>query len=60
MSSIFKQREKEIELDEIKLRRMRLAIYNLEREFYRTKKYTHEEMKRKIREIIVREYRKKI
>lgn len=60
MSNSFEEKEKEIKLDKVKLQRMRLKIYNLEREFYRTKKYTHNAVKEKIREIIETEYRKKI
>lgn len=50
----------EIELDKIKLRKMRIKIYHLEREFFKTKKYNVTEVKEKIRKIIEDEYRKKI
>lgn len=50
----------EIEIDEIKLRKMRYKIYLKEREFYKTKKYTIRGIKDEIRNIIVSEYKKKI
>lgn len=50
----------EIEIDEIKLRKMRYKIYLKEREFYKTKKYTIRGIKDEIRNIIVSEYKKNI
>lgn len=52
--------EDEIQLDEIKLRKMRYKIYSAEREFYRTKNSTIQGMKDKLRDIIIREYKKNI
>lgn len=60
MSNSFEEKEKQIQLDEVKLRKMRIKIYNLEREFYRTKRYSVPIMKDKIRKIIEEEYRKRI
>lgn len=58
MNNLFN--EKDIEIDEIKLRKMRYKIYLKEKEFYKTKKYTIQGIKDEIRNIIISEYKKNI
>lgn len=58
MSNLFS--EQNIEIDEKKLRKMRFHIYFVEREYYRTRKYTVSQLKEKIRDIIIKEYNKQI
>lgn len=48
------------QLDIIKLRKMRMNIYMLEKQNYLTGKFTHAEMKNRIRQIIIDEYKKNI
>lgn len=58
MNNLFN--EDDIEIDEIKLRKMRYKIYLKEKEFYKTKKYTIQGIKDEIRNIIISEYKKNI
>lgn len=58
MSNLFD--ENKVEIDEQKLRKMRFHIYTLERKNYLTGEYTHAEMRKKIRDIIIDEYNKNI
>lgn len=50
----------EVKIDKTKLNRMKIKIYNLERQNYKTHRYTIPEMINKIREIIITEYKRNV
>lgn len=58
MSNLFD--DAELEIDEIKLRKMRYKIYLKEKEFYKTRRYTVQGIKDEIRKIIISEHKKNI
>lgn len=50
--------ENKTEIDPIKLRKIQHKVYAVEREFYRTKNSTRQEMIEKIKRIIMQEHNK--